>query len=494
MEISYITTRGGRERLRSAQAILKGIGEDGGLFVPDRIPPLPVSIEEMRGFSYQRVAKTIIEAYFTDLSGDIPSCVDRAYDEKFGSQDVVPLVKVNGTCFLELYHGRTAAFKDLALSILPYLMTLSAHREKEKRKLCILTATSGDTGKAAIEGFSDVEGTEILVFYPEEGVSPMQKAQMLEKRGKNTHVFGIRGNFDQAQQGVKQIFASERSRQKLGGDFLLSSANSINIGRLVPQIAYYVYGYIRLMTDGVIRPHQPINICVPTGNFGNILAAWYASRMGIPVHTFLCASNRNKVLADFFHSGLYDTDRDFYVTESPSMDILVSSNLERLLYHLAGPERTSALMADLRENGRYAVGDDLRSRLSSFYGGFADAAETKEAIREMYEDHHYLIDTHTAVAYQVYKKYRKETGDQRPTLVAATASAFKFPRFVAEAIGLPISPTEDDYVCAERLEERTGIAIPPVLKDIRKRPRREALVIDREEMEETVIKVLEQTR
>ena len=352
--MKYESTRGSKNYQSSTSAIIRGIAEDKGLYVPCCIPELPLTIEEMKGMSYRQIAEAVIHAYFDEYTdSEMKYCVEGAYDSKFEAEDIVPVVHKGGAWFLELYHGKTAAFKDMALSILPYLMTTACRKEGEKDGICILTATSGDTGKAALEGFAGVEGTEIIVFYPDKGVSQVQQRQMVSQKESNTHVFAIRGNFDDAQTGVKKIFADEVMNKKLAGmGIKLSSANSINIGRLVPQVAYYVYSYVKLVEEGAIRPGETMNVVVPTGNFGNILAAYLAGEMGIPVGKLICASNENKVLTDFINTGVYDARREFRLTNSPSMDILISSNLERLIYLLSGRdgEKVKEWMAELDEN------------------------------------------------------------------------------------------------------------------------------------------------
>ena len=496
--INYRSTRGGSGSKTAAQAVIKGLAEDRGLFVPDRIPALPFRPEDMTGRPYKEIAKAVIGAFFTDYTdAELQACVDGAYDSKFEAEEIVPVVKAGDAFFLELYHGKTAAFKDMALSILPYLLTTAMKKEKEEKKVAILTATSGDTGKAALEGFADVPGTEIIVFFPEDGVSEVQKRQMTTQEGANTHVFGIHGNFDDAQTGVKNIFNDDAFNAALNeAGIRLSSANSINIGRLVPQVAYYVYAYIKLIENGTIRPGDPINITVPTGNFGNILAAYYASKMGIPVNRFICASNRNKVLTDFLTTGTYSTEREFHITNSPSMDILISSNLERLLYHLsaegldessahetAGAE-IAALMNSLDQNKTYTVSDKIRAGLSLFAAGYADEAQTEAAIAEMYRDNSYLMDTHTAVAYKVYEDYRKETGDTTPTVIASTASAYKFAASVSHALGMP--EEADGFACARALNEKTGVRIPAGLKDLDKKEIRHTGVIEKTALADAV--------
>ena len=479
--IKYKSTRGSSAEKTAAQAVIQGLAEDRGLYVPDSIPALPFQPSEMIGRPYKDIARAVISAFFTDYTGEeMQACVDGAYDEKFEAEDIVPVTSAGGAYFLELYHGKTAAFKDMALSILPYLLTTAMKKEKEDKKIAILTATSGDTGKAALEGFADVEGTEIIVFFPSDGVSEVQKRQMTTQEGKNTHVFAIHGNFDDAQTGVKKIFNDDEFSAMLKENGIkLSSANSINIGRLVPQVAYYVYAYIRLLEQGAVKEGEKINIVVPTGNFGNILAAYYAKNMGIPVNRFICASNKNKVLTDFINTGVYDTNREFYCTNSPSMDILISSNLERLLYHLSGGDGAaiSKLMKDLENEKRYQVSGAVKEKMSDFFGGFADEEETKKAIAEMYEKYGYLIDTHTAVAYKVYEDYRNATGDETPTVIASTASAYKFAVSVAEALNMPKEP--DGFAYVRALCEKTKVKIPSGLKDLDKKQIRHDSVIDR---------------
>ena len=496
--INYRSTRGSEASKTAAQAVIKGLAEDRGLFVPDIIPPLPFRPEDMVGHPYKEIAKAVIAAFFTDYTdAELQACTDGAYDAKFEAEEIVPVVKAGDAFFLELYHGKTAAFKDMALSILPYLLTTAMKKEKEDKKVAILTATSGDTGKAALEGFADVPGTEIIVFFPEDGVSEVQKRQMTTQEGANTHVFGIHGNFDDAQTGVKNIFNDDAFNAELNAAGIrLSSANSINIGRLVPQVAYYVYAYIRLIENGTVKPGEPINITVPTGNFGNILAAYYAGKMGIPVHKFICASNRNKVLTDFLTTGTYSTEREFHVTNSPSMDILISSNLERLLYHLsadgldadtahatAGAE-IAALMRSLDETKTYTVSEKIRSGLADFAAGYADEAQTEAAIAAMYNAHGYLMDTHTAVAYKVYEDYRAQTGDTTPTVIASTASAYKFAASVGNALGLPEQP--DGFACVRALNEKTGVRIPAGLKDLDKKEIRHTGIIEKADLPEAV--------
>jgi threonine synthase len=466
--ITYRSTRGGDEAKKSTEAIIQGIAKNKGLFVPDAIPPLSFRPEQKLGTSYPYMAFHVMKSFLPEFTEEeLERCVFGAYDSKFEAPDIAPLVKTEKAYFLELYHGRTAAFKDMALSILPYLLTTAMKKEKEPMRVVILTATSGDTGKAALEGFSDVLGTEIVVFYPKDGVSPVQERQMVTQNGKNTHVFALKGNFDDAQAGVKRIFNDEAFAAELAAKgYRLSSANSINIGRLVPQVVYYVYAYVKLLEAGALNAGEPMNTVVPTGNFGNILAAYYAKLMGVPIRKLICASNRNNVLTDFFNTGIYDANRDFYVTNSPSMDILVSSNLERLLYHLSNGNggEVATLMAELEKNGRYKVSEGIRGGLSDFYAGFCDQAETDATIGRLYASENYLMDTHTAVGYKVYEDYLKDTGDGTPTVIVSTASAYKFASDVSAAVG--IGAGEDGFADIAALHEMTGVRVPDALKNL----------------------------
>ena len=486
--MKFRSTRGDSEELRSAQAIIRGIAPDRGLYVPEEIPEMPFDLSDMADASYQELAKKVIGAFFTDYTEEeLSACVEGAYDEKFDTAEIAPLVKAGNAWFLELYHGKTAAFKDMALSILPRLLTSAVRKEHNDDKICILTATSGDTGKAALEGFADVEGTEITVFYPNNGVSEVQERQMVTQTGGNTHVFAIKGNFDDAQTGVKNAFQdAELAAELKEHGVRFSSANSINIGRLVPQVVYYIWSYLQMVRQGAIKNGDKINVVVPTGNFGNILAAYYAKKMGLPVSMLICASNKNKVLTDFFHTGLYDTEREFYLTNSPSMDILISSNLERLLWHLSGgdPEEIKALMADLDKLHKYEVSDKIKEGLSEFYGGFADVEATNKAIGDMYRDNGYLIDTHTAVAYKVYEDYRSETGDDTPAVIVSTASPYKFAESVARSIGLEEQP--DGFAYIREVEKETGVKVPEGLRDLDKKEILHEGVIDTDEIKQTV--------
>ncbi|WP_027399226.1 threonine synthase [Anaerovorax odorimutans] len=490
--INYISTRGSKDIKNAAQAVIQGISHDKGLFVPDSMPKLSEKLKDMASKSYQEIALSVIKSFFTDYTDEeLKTCVYGAYDEKFEAKEIVPIVKAGDAFFLELYHGRTAAFKDMALSILPYLMTTAMKKEKEDKKIVILTATSGDTGKAALEGFADVPNTEIIVFFPNEGVSQVQERQMVTQEGKNTHVFAIKGNFDDAQTGVKKIFNDDSFAEELAKiGCKLSSANSINIGRLIPQVAYYVYAYCKLLEKGEITEGEKINIVVPTGNFGNILAAYYAKQMGVPVAKLICASNENKVLTDFINTGVYDIRREFYLTNSPSMDILISSNLERLLYHLSGGNgaEISALMESLDKEKNYEVNSEIKQGLRDFYGGFANIEETNETIGNMYNNNGYLMDTHTAVAYKVYEDYKKETKDETVTIIASTASAYKFADSVASSIGM--AAEEDGFAYVEALNKKTGVSVPAGLKGLKDKEILHTGVVDKDALKEAVKKSL----
>ncbi|MBO5070200.1 MAG: threonine synthase [Roseburia sp.] len=489
MEILYKSTRGGGEPITASAAILKGLADDGGLFVPERIPALDKSLAELAQMEYAQVAYEVMKLYLTDFTEEeLKNCIARAYDSKFDTQEIAPLAEADGAYYLELFHGATIAFKDMALSILPHLMTTAAKKNEIKNEIVILTATSGDTGKAALAGFADVEGTRIIVFYPKNGVSPIQEKQMVTQKGANTFVVGIHGNFDDAQSGVKKIFADGALKQKLDENgFQFSSANSINIGRLVPQIVYYVYAYAKLLAEGRISEGEQINVVVPTGNFGNILAAYYAKNMGLPIDKLICASNENKVLFDFFESGTYDRNREFVLTSSPSMDILISSNLERLIYRIAGEDaqKNASLMQELSNAGKYTITDAMKAELASFYGGYASEQETAQRIGELYEKTGYVIDTHTAVASVVYEKYKKETGDTKKTVIASTASPFKFTRSVMNAIDQKYD-SMDDFALVDELSKIANAAVPRAIEEIRTAPVLHDHVCEKNEMADTV--------
>jgi len=493
MAVTYKSTRNSNETATASQAILKGLAENGGLFVPDKIPALDVEWNELSKMGYKEVAYEVMSRMLTDFTEEeLKHCINSAYDEKFDTDAIAPLVKKAGANYLELFHGSTIAFKDMALSILPYLLVTSAKKNHIKNDIVILTATSGDTGKAALAGFADVPGTKIIVFYPKNGVSPIQEKQMVTQKGNNTSVVGIIGNFDDAQTGVKNMFNDKELAKEMDEKgFQFSSANSINIGRLVPQMVYYVYAYTRLVADGSIKAGDKINVVVPTGNFGNILAAYYAKEMGLPIAKFICASNDNKVLYDFFETGVYDKNREFILTTSPSMDILISSNLERLIYRIAGDDsdKNAELMKALSTTGKYEITEDMKNNLSEFYGNYASEAETAATIKKVYESDSYIMDTHTAVAATVYDKYVAATGDKTPTVIASTASPYKFTRSVMEAIDEKYA-RQSDFELVDELNKLSGVKIPQAIEDIRSAEILHDTVCDKSEMERTVRQIL----
>ena len=492
--VGYISTRGDANEQRSAQAIIRGLAPDKGLFVPSVFPRRSFDLDGMIGVNYRSVAYRILRDFFSDFNEEeLRKCVDGAYDDKFDNRRIAPVSKTKKAFFLELFHGRTAAFKDMALSILPFLLTTALRKENEERKAVILTATSGDTGKAALEGFAGVTGTEIFVFYPGDGVSEIQERQMTTQKGDNVHVFGIEGNFDDAQNAVKNIFNDDSygaALEKCG--FMLTSANSINIGRLIPQVAYYVFAYLQLLETSRISTGDPVNVVVPTGNFGNILSAWYAKELGLPIARLICASNENDVLTDFINTGVYDVNREFFLTSSPSMDILISSNLERLLYHLAdgNTAEVAGYMRDLEQKGKYEVSETVKGRLScDFYGGSADMESAHAALKALWEDEEYLIDTHTAVAYRVYLNYREESGDDTPAIIASTASPFKFAGTIAQTLGFRGSG--DGFEAIDIISRKTGFPVPSGLKGLDIKPVFHRDTIRADEMKERISAALE---
>ena len=491
MEINYISTRGDVEKVSASQAILRGIAPDGGLYVPDKFPKLDKSLEELGKLNYREVAYEVMKLFFTDFTEEeLKTCIASAYDEKFDTEEIVPLKEADGLTYLELFHGPTLAFKDMALSILPYLMVTSAKKNELKEKIIILTATSGDTGKAALAGFSDVEGTGIIVFYPKDGVSPFQKQQMVTEKGKNTSVIAIEGNFDDAQNGVKAIFADKELAAELKEKgYVLSSANSINIGRLIPQIVYYVYAYVKMLKSGKISEGEKIDVCVPTGNFGNILAANFAKEIGLPIEEFICASNSNKVLYDFFKSGTYDRQREFMLTISPSMDILISSNLERLIYKLCGSDsvKNAKLMSELVNNGKYTVDDNVIRGLGDFEAGFATEKDTLSTIKKVFEKTGYVIDTHTAVAAFVANEYRNENISGNKILIASTASPFKFAGSVLEALeGDKSGGITSEWDKISKLEKLSDNKLPKVALEIKHAEVRHSGECGKNEMKQVV--------
>ena len=473
MDVLYSSTRSKGTTVKASEAILKGLSDDGGLFVPDHIPALDKSLKELSEMTYQEVAYEVMKLYLTDFTEEeLKTCINRAYDSKFDTEVIAPLVEAEGAYYLELFHGSTIAFKDMALSILPHLMITSARKNQIHNEIVILTATSGDTGKAALAGFAGVEGTRIIVFYPKNGVSPIQEKQMVTQKGDNTLVVGIHGNFDDAQTGVKKIFSDKELAKEMDEKgFQFSSANSINIGRLVPQICYYVYAYAKLLAEEKITEGETINVVVPTGNFGNILAAFYAKNMGLPIGKLICASNDNKVLYDFFRTGTYDRNREFVLTTSPSMDILISSNLERLIYRIAGNDagKNAELMAALTGQGKYEITADMKQELADFYGNYASEAETAAEIKRLYSDCGYVLDTHTAVASAVYQKYVAETGDTAKTVIASTASPFKFTRSVMNAIDSKYD-SMSDFELVDELSRLANVPVPNAIEEIRTAP------------------------
>ncbi|MGX8715739.1 MAG: threonine synthase [Lachnospiraceae bacterium] len=492
-EILYRSTRGGMSGVKASQAVLQGLAPDGGLFVPETIPQLDVSIEDLQGRSYQEIAYEVMKLFLTDYSEeDLKYCINNAYDKKFDTPEIAPIREADGVYYLELFHGATIAFKDMALSILPYLMTCAARMNQIRDEIVILTATSGDTGKAALAGFADVPGTRIVVFFPDGGVSPIQKLQMVTQKGANCKVIAVKGNFDDCQTGVKNIFGNKALKENMAdAGYRFSSANSINIGRLVPQIVYYVYSYVKLSADGAVKNGSPLNVVVPTGNFGNILAAYYAKLIGVPIGKLICASNENKVLFDFFGTGTYDRRREFRLTSSPSMDILISSNLERLIFRIAGndPEKTLKMMQELSSDGAYEITEDMKAQLADFAAGFASEEDTAAEIARLYKDAGYVIDTHTSVASFVYRNYRVRSGDMTPAVIASTASPFKFGRAVMNAID-PASSSLGDFELIDKLSEAAGVAIPNAIEQIRSAEVLHKDVVEISDMEAAVKKFL----
>jgi threonine synthase len=491
--LHYQSTRGGKKRVLSAEAIIKGIADDGGLFVPETIPQASKDLYKLKSTDYRELAFLIMKKFFTDYRQDeLKDCINQAYDNKFDTEDIAPLSKKMGVYFLELYHGPTLAFKDMALSLLPHLLKKAVQKLNLNREIVILAATSGDTGKAALQGFANVEGTKIIVFFPYKGVSKIQERQMLTQEGANTYVIGIKGNFDDAQRGVKEIFKAPALNKKIEEkNYIFSSANSMNIGRLIPQIVYYFYAYLNMLGEGEIKNDEKINIAVPTGNFGDILAAYYAKEMGLPVNKLICASNENRVLVDFFNTGVYDKRRKLVMTISPSMDILVSSNLERLLWAIGkrDAKKVKELMNSLKEKGYYRIDSEMKKRLKDFYSGFAPQEESRQCIKEIFEKSKYLIDPHTAVAYAVYKKYIKETGDKTKTIIVATASPFKFTKSVMESIDNRYEKS-DDFELIEKMSDLTQVPIPSGIRDIEKMPIRHKIVCEKEEMRAKIAEIL----
>ena len=493
MDLYYKSTRNSNLKVTASEAILKGLAPDGGLFVPEKLPVLGKSMEELKDLNYQDTAYEVMKCFLTDFTEEeLRNCIEKAYDSKFDDEAIAPLVKVEDTYYLELFHGATIAFKDMALSILPHLMTTSAKKNQVKNEIVILTATSGDTGKAAMAGFADVEGTKIIVFYPKNRVSRVQELQMVTQKGDNTSVVAIHGNFDNAQSGVKAMFGNKELEKELNeAGYQFSSANSINIGRLVPQVVYYVYAYAKLLQNEEIAEDEEINVVVPTGNFGNILAAYYAKNMGIPIAKLICASNENKVLYDFFQTGTYDRNREFVLTTSPSMDILISSNLERLIYKISGEDarKDTDLMTELKTKGSYAITGEMKANLADFAAGYATEEQVAKTIHDIYEDTGYVMDTHTAVAATVYKAYREDSKDDRKTVIASTASPYKFAGSVMSAIDSKYKG-QDDFKLIEELQKVSGTELPNAIKEIMNAEIRHNTECDVDQMEQTVKNIL----
>ncbi len=489
MAVLFQNTRNDKEIVSASKAILNGLASDGGLYIPTEIPKLDISMEQLSEMSYQDVAYQVMSRFYEDFTEEeLRYCINSAYDSKFDTTEIAPVVKKDGVYFLELFHGSTIAFKDMALSILPYLLITSAGKNNVKNEIVILTATSGDTGKAALAGFANVEGTKIIVFYPKDGVSPIQKQQMVTQVGDNTLVVGIDGNFDQAQTGVKKMFSDERMKEELDKNgYQFSSANSINVGRLIPQVVYYVYAYAQLLKKKEITNGETVNVTVPTGNFGNILAAYFAKQMGVPFGKLICASNENKVLFDFFRTGCYDKNREFLLTSSPSMDILISSNLERLIYMTAGcdAEQNKNLMESLNQKGSYTITDAMKDRMKDFCGFYATEEQTAEAIKELYEKEGYIMDTHTAVAKACYDQYVSQEKDTTKTIIASTASPYKFTRSVMNAIDDKYS-AEDDFVLVDKLNKLSKVKVPAAINEIRNAEIRHRTICEVDEMPEIV--------
>lgn len=497
--MEYISTRGEAKVPGSIQAILAGLAADGGLFIPRDFPEGVLGQNlAWKDLNYVDLAAGILSLFLTDFTmEELKEVVGTVYtEERFASPRITPVKTLqSGLGFLELWHGPTCAFKDLALQLLPHLLVKAARKNGDQREIILLVATSGDTGKAALEGFKDLPGTRVIVFYPVQGVSTMQERQMRTQEGENTMVIGVEGNFDQAQTGVKAIFSQQELGKKMAQAGMgFSSANSINWGRLIPQVVYYVWAYLSWVKEGRLQAGEEFNVVVPTGNFGNILAAYYGKRLGLPIRKLICASNMNNVLTEFFRTGVYNRKREFHQTISPSMDILISSNLERLLFELVqrDAERVKALMSELQETGVYRLPSDLVQELGrNFWGGYATEAETRQAMAEAFAEHHYVIDPHTAVGYKVYQDYIAQTGDKTPTVIASTASPYKFPSSVAQAVmGKEQVTGEGELALLQEISQFTGTPIPEPLRDLGAKPVRHHKVVPVQDMEGTVQEIL----
>jgi len=493
-DLYFLSTRSNNEKILASQAIVRGIAGDEGLYVPELLPKIEKPMSCLEDMDYKALAFYVMEKFLTDFKEPIlKKCIGRAYNNKFDNPAIAPLTEKGGLYFLELYHGPTLAFKDMALSILPHLLKEAAKELNINKEIVILTATSGDTGKAALEGFANIEGIKVIVFYPKKGVSRIQERQMTTQKGSNTYVVAIDGSFDDAQKGVKAIFNDKSFNEILNANnCMLSSANSINIGRLIPQIVYYVHSYLNLIKLDKISKNEKINVVVPTGNFGDILAGYYAKKMGVPINKLICASNENNVLYDFINTGVYNRKRELKATLSPSMDILVSSNLERLLYELCSHDvsAVNSMVGSLNKKGEFTITIDMKEKLlEDFYGEFATDGQTLETIKDVYDKYGYLIDTHTAVACSVYKKYVEDTKDNLKTVIISTASPFKFPNSVMKAVNKKFT-SYDDFDLLEKVAELSNCDIPKSLKDISKRRILHSMVCKKEDMESTLFKIL----
>lgn len=490
--LKYSSTRGNAEQLDSAQAIIRGLAADGGLFVPDAMPKVDMAfIEGLKTLSYEERAEKVLGLFLTDYTAEeLSGCVTRAYGSgRFDTAKRAPVKAVGDKSVLELWHGPTSAFKDMALQLLPQLMSTALKKTGEKDEVLILVATSGDTGKAALEGFRDVPQIRIMVFYPQGGVSRIQQLQMLTQEGKNVNVTAVTGNFDDAQSGVKKIFGDKAFNEALAEKGIrLSSANSINWGRLVPQIVYYFSAYADLLSAGTIEPGEAIDFTVPTGNFGDILAGFYAKCMGLPVHKLVCASNANNVLTDFLRTGVYDRQRDFFKTISPSMDILISSNLERLLYHMAEDKaKVASWMQQLQQEGRYDIGSELLAKIQqTFWADWTADADTEACIADVYEKDHYVADPHTAVAWSVAEKYQQATGDAHHMVVVSTASPYKFNGSVLDALGVKTAGV-DEFTLLDELQAKNSDPIPEGLASLHRKEVRHDGVCAPASMEKAVM-------
>lgn len=471
--MNFISTRGYQKKINSSKAIIDGLCPDGGLYVPEEFPFLENKLSEFINLSYNELCFEILKLFLDDFTEEeLKSCIDKAYNSKFDVKTIAPTIKVNNLYFLELYHGPTCAFKDMALTLMPHLLEKSLQKNNVKEEIVILTATSGDTGKAALEGFKNLNQIKIIVFFPEDGVSTIQKLQMQTQQGDNTYVVSINGNFDDAQSAVKDIFNNkEFNKHLLENKYILSSANSINIGRLLPQIVYYFYSYLNLIRDKHISLGDKINFVVPTGNFGNILAAYYSKLMGLPINKLICASNENNVLYDFFKTGKYDKNRILHLTTSPSMDILVSSNLERLLFEISNRnyEKVNFLIDSLNKSGFYEISQDMKLNLDIFHSEYSEEFEVSENIYKVFKENNYLIDPHTCVAYNAYKKYLKNNSDNSPTVIVSTASPYKFSKDVLSSLGENIV-TLNEFDILDKLSLATNTKIPLPIKNLKTAP------------------------